>query len=65
MQFAFRRPLSATAIKLIPAAGVENSAIVRTLDKVRARIPNPTVVAEPTAPVGRTEIRETRLFCLE
>lgn len=66
MQFAFHREASDRVIRLFPASGVPDSALVRTMEQGLKRWPHSGLVfGVPTPAGGQVKINEVRLFCLE
>jgi hypothetical protein len=66
MQFAFHREASDRVIRLFPALGVPDSALVRVIDQYIKPWPDSgIVIGEPTPAGGQVKINEVRLFCLE
>jgi hypothetical protein len=64
MQFAFRRDLSDSVIRLDPSEGVDE-AVVQTLSPLREPLRKSGVMlAEPTEPGGEVRVDAVRLYCL-
>ena len=65
-QFAFHHEASDRVIRLFPALGVPDSALVRVIEESIKNWPDSGIaIGEPTRAGGQVKINEVRLFCLE